>query len=95
MPIARSSPCTRAGKNSLTESVQLQPCYTNLHDFEPFANVRRWLDDMKRVDGHDEVHTVLTELGAIDREPPSMDKIRNANKAALGALRERLARLAG
>jgi glutathione S-transferase len=86
---------TLADFAAYVEIGQLQPCYTNLQDFEPFANVRRWLDDMKRVDGHDEVHTVLTELGAIDREPPSMDKIRNANKAALGALRERLARLAG
>ena len=48
---------------------------------------------MKRVDGHETVHTVLTELGAIDREAPSMDKIRNANIAALGILREAVAKM--
>ncbi len=45
---------------------------------------------MKGVDGHDDVHVVLAELGDISVEPPSMDTIKNANKAALGALKKRL-----
>jgi hypothetical protein len=46
---------------------------------------------MRRVDAHDVVHTVLTELGDISREPPSIDRIRSANKAALAALKARQA----
>ena len=43
--------------------------------------------------GHDDVHVVLAELGDISVEPPSMETIRNANKAALKALKARLAEL--
>ena len=86
---------TLADFAAYVEIGQLQPCFTNLYDFEPFPNVRRWLDDMKSVNGHDDVHTVLTELGAISNEPPSIDRIKNANKAALSVLRDRLARLVG
>ena len=39
------------------------------------------------VPGHDEVHTVMREMGDISNEPPSMDKIKNANKEALRALK--------
>lgn len=73
---------------------QLQPEFTNLYDFGPFPNVRRWLETMQRVDGHDEVHTVLKELGDISGEPPDMDTIRNANRKALSVLKERLAAIA-
>ncbi len=72
---------------------QLRPEFTNVYDFEPFPNVRRWLDDMKGIKGHDEVHVVLAELGDISREPPSMETIRNANKSALGTLKASLAAL--
>ena len=73
---------------------QLQPGFTNVFDFEAFPNVRRWLDGMKRVDGHDDVHVVLAELGDISVEPPAMETIRNANKSALRALKEKLETLA-
>ena len=89
------SQLTLADFAAYAEIGQLQPCHTTLHDFESFPNVRRWLDDMKRIDGHDEVLGALARLGAIDSEPPDMDKIKNANKAALGVLRERLAQLGG
>jgi hypothetical protein len=48
---------------------------------------------MKQIDGHDDVHVVLKELGDISVEPPSMDTIKNANKSALRALKVRLAEL--
>jgi len=67
---------------------------TNVFDFEPFANVQCWLDRMKQVDGHDDVHVVLAELGDISGEPPTMDAIRNANRNALRALPARLGELA-
>ncbi len=73
---------------------QLQPRFTNLYDFAPVPNVGRWLDEMKTVSAHDVVHTVLTELGDISSEPPSIDRIKSANKAALGALRSQLEQLA-
>jgi glutathione S-transferase len=81
---------TLADFAAYVEIGQLQPGFTNVYDFEPFPNVRRWLDDMKQIDGHDDVHVVLAELGDISKEPPSMDAIRNANKTALKVLQERL-----
>ncbi|MBS02236.1 MAG: hypothetical protein CMQ24_05965, partial [Gammaproteobacteria bacterium] len=72
---------------------QLQPEFTNVYDFAPFPNVRRWLDDMTAVDSHDDVHVVLAELGDISQEEPAMDTIRNANKNALRTLKARLADL--
>ena len=58
-----------------------------MFDFEPFPNVRRWLDEMKRVDRHDDAHVVLAELGDISIEPPSMEAIKNANLRAFAALK--------
>ena len=72
---------------------QLRPEFTNVYDFTPFPNVRRWLDEMAGVDGHDDVHVVLRELGDISVEPPPMDRIRNANKLALRTLKGVLAGL--
>jgi hypothetical protein len=41
---------------------------------------------MARVEGHDDVHVVLAELGDISIEAPSMERIKNANKLALAVL---------
>ena len=72
---------------------QLQPQFTNVYDLESFPNVRRWLADMTLIDGHDDVHVVLEEIGDISVEAPSMDTIRNANKRALKVLQERISTL--
>lgn len=69
---------------------QLRPEFTNVWDFSPYPNVRRWLDDMQSVNGHDDVHVVLSELGDISAEPPAMESIKNANKTALRTLKARL-----
>ncbi len=74
---------------------QLQPGFTNVYDFKPFPNVRRWMETLKGVDGHDDVHVVLAELGDISAEPPSMESIKNANITALRTLKARLAELDG
>ena len=66
---------------------QLREGFTNVFDFAPFPNVRRWLDLMATVDGHDDVHVVLRELGDISVEPPPMERIRDANKLALRTLK--------
>jgi aspartyl-tRNA(Asn)/glutamyl-tRNA(Gln) amidotransferase subunit A len=43
------------------------------------------------VDGHDDVHVVLSEIGDISSEAPTMETIQNANKLALRTLKARMA----
>ena len=71
----------------------MQPGFTNVFDFEPFPNVRRWLDDMKQVGGHDDAHVVLAALGDISVEPPAMEAIKDANMRALVAVKKRVEEL--
>jgi len=73
---------------------QIQPQFTNLYDFSPFPNVQQWLERMQSIDGHDDVHVVLKELGDISVEAPSMETIVGANKQALRALKTKLAEIA-
>jgi len=94
-PFLAGDGATIADIAAYVEIGQLQPEFTNLYDFEPFPNVRRWMASLKRLGGHDEVHVVLAELGDISVEPPSMEAIKSANRAALGVLKDRLAELAG
>ncbi len=82
---------TIADLAAYVEIGQLQPEFTNLLDFSGYPNVCRWLETMHGVDGHDDVHVVLATLGDISEEAPTMDAIRGANKAALRALKARLA----
>lgn len=84
---------TLADFAAYVEIGQLQPQFTNVYDLEPFPSVRRWLADMTLIDGHDDVHVVLKEIGDISVEAPSMDTIRNANKRALKVLQERISTL--
>ncbi len=81
---------TLADLAAYVELGQLQPQFTNVFDMSSFTNVSRWLKDMTEVDAHDDVHTVLAELGDISVEAPTMDTIKNANKMALSALKRRL-----
>lgn len=82
---------TLADIAAYVEIGQLKPAFTNVFDLSEYDNVVRWLDDMSQVDGHDDVHVVLAEMGDISVEAPDMDRIRNANKKALGVLKEKLA----
>lgn len=84
---------TIADLAAYVEIGQLKPEFTNVFDLSPFPNVQRWLDSMAKVEGHDDSHVVLAELGDISRQAPSMDTIRNANKRALRVLNERLVEL--
>ena len=81
---------TLADLAAYVEIGQLQPQFTNVFDLSAFPNVQRWLKDMTQIEGHDDVHVVLTALGDISKEAPSMDAIREANKKALRALKEKL-----
>ncbi len=85
---------TIADLAAYVEIGQLQPGFTNVYDFSPFPNVQRWLDDMHAIPGHDDVHVVLSVLGDISQEAPTMDTIKAANKGALSTLKERLAEMA-
>lgn len=82
---------TLADFAAYVEIGQLQPEFTNLFDFEPFPNVRRWLAQMKQVDRHDDAHVCLAALGDISREAPSMEAIKDANVRALGVVKQRVA----
>ena len=82
---------TIADMSAYVEIGQLQSKFTNVYDFAPFPNIRRWLDDMNQVDYHDEVHASLHELGDISSEAPSMETIISANKKGFVVLQEQLA----
>ncbi|MFK8021421.1 MAG: glutathione S-transferase family protein [Pseudomonadales bacterium] len=84
---------TLADIAAYVEIGQLQPQFTNVYNFAPFPNVQRWMNEMALVDGHDDVHAVLEELGDISSQEPSKDDIKNANKRALSALKKRLSEL--
>jgi hypothetical protein len=82
---------TIADLSAYVEIGQLQSIFTNVYNFEDYPNIQRWLDDMKKVDSHDDIHAALYELGDISEEAPPMEKIINANKKALIVIQERLA----
>ncbi|MBU97829.1 MAG: hypothetical protein CL429_01925 [Acidimicrobiaceae bacterium] len=81
---------TLADLSAYVEVGQLQPHFTNVFDLSPFTNVMRWLNDMSAVEGHDDVHVVLKELGSIKDKAPDMAQIKNANVQALRALKAKL-----
>ena len=72
----------------------MKPEFTNVYDFSDFPKIQAWLDRMSKVDGHDDVHVVMAEMGDISEEAPDMERIRGANIKALQVLKERLAALA-
>ena len=86
---------TIADMSAYVEIGQLQSKFTNVYDFAPFPNIRRWLEDMNQVAYHDEVHTSLYELGDISSEAPSMETIISANKKGFVVLQEQLAAMKG
>lgn len=85
---------TLADIAAYVEIGQLQPGFTGVYDFEPFPRVQAWMQTMKQVDGHDDVHVVLAELGDISQQAPEMETIKNANKNALRALKAKLEEIA-
>ena len=85
---------TIADLSAYVEIGQLQSQFTNIYDFRDLPNINRWLQDMQKVEFHDEIHTALFELGDISKEAPSMELIKNANKKAFLALKECLSKIA-
>ena len=84
---------TLADLAAYVEVGQLQPQYTNVFDFSAYPNVQRWLTAMQQVEGHDDVHVVLKELGDISQAAPDMDQIRSANIKALQRLKLKVSQL--
>ena len=84
---------TIADMAAYVEIGQLQSIFTNIYDFEPFPNIRRWLEDMQKVEYHDVIHVALTELGDISKEAPTMETIKNANKKGVAAIHEELEKI--
>ncbi len=82
---------TIADMAAYVEIGQLQSMFTNVYDFEPFPNIRRWLKDMQQVDYHDDIHVALYELGDISKEAPAMETIINANKKGVVTIHNKLA----
>ena len=76
------------GSQSRLSKAQLRWLHSELQI--PFPNIERWLDDMANMEGHDDVHVVLEELGDISVEAPSMEMIRNANKRAVQVLQQKV-----
>jgi len=81
---------TIADLAAYAEIGQCQRRFTNVFDFSPFANLHAWLERMHKVDAHDQVHVVLSELGDISQQEPDMETIVNANKRALSILKQEL-----
>ena len=84
---------TIADMAAYVEIGQLQPQFANVFNFEAYPNVRHWLNDMTKIDRHDDVHAVLQDIGDMSMEEPSLEKIVNANKHALAVLKECLTNL--
>jgi glutathione S-transferase len=85
---------TLADIAAYVEIGQLKPEFTNVYDFSDSPKIQAWLDRMSKVDGHDDVHVVMAEMGDISEEAPDMERIRGANIKALQVLKECLAALA-
>lgn len=86
-PFLMGDHVTLADLAAYSEIGQLRPCFTNTFDLSPYPIVCDWLERMTKIDGHDTVHVALTELGDISVNAPEMEAIKNANKAALRALK--------
>lgn len=85
---------TIADLAAYTEIGQLQPGFTGVFDFAPYPEVSRWMDRMKQFPAHDDAHVVLTALGDIRTEAPSMDAIKDANVRAFAAVKQLVATFA-
>ena len=81
---------TIADISAYVEIGQLQSMFTNIYNFEPYPNIRKWLKEMQNVDSHDDIHVALFELGDISKEAPPMEVIINANKKAFKVIQEKL-----
>ena len=84
---------TIADISAYVEIGQLQSIFTNVYNFDPYPNIRRWLNDMQNIECHDDIHVALYELGDLSKDAPSMETIINANKKAFKVIRGKIENL--
>ncbi|MDC0214637.1 glutathione S-transferase family protein [Gammaproteobacteria bacterium] len=86
---------TIADFTAYVEIGQLQDIFTNLYDYSGLPNVCRWLEQMKEVDQHDDVHLVLSELGDISEGAPTIEALMDANMKGFSVIGQNLASMNG
>ena len=84
---------TVADMAAYVELGQLKKEFTNTFDYQGFSNVSRWLDDMSKLDGHDDSHLVLKELGDISQGAPEMERIMGANMKGIEIVNKKIAEM--
>ena len=84
---------TIADISAYVEIGQLQSIFTNVYNFDPYPNIRRWLNDMQNIECHDDIHVALYELGDLSKDAPSMETIINANKKAFKVIQGKIENL--
>ena len=84
---------TVADMAAYVELGQLKKEFTNTFDYSEFSNVSRWLDDMTKLDGHDDSHLVLKELGDISQGAPEMERITGANMKGIEIVNKKIAEM--
>ncbi len=84
---------TIADISAYVEIGQLQSIFTNVYNFDPYPNIRRWLNNMQNIECHDDIHVALYELGDLSKDAPSMETIINANKKAFKVIQGKIENL--
>ena len=73
---------------------QNQPAYANCTDYQPYPNIRRWLETLAGLPAHEEAHEVWRQIGDINEIEGGMPAIVRANKTAARVWREAVERMA-
>ena len=81
-PFIAGERMTLADISAYEELGQNQPAYANCTDYQPFPNIRRWLQWMAEVPYHEEAHAVWRLIGDVNRVSGGMSAIAAANKEA-------------
>ena len=70
------------------EIAQIGPSFGDTADLTPFPHILAWLEAMRQVPCHDEVHTALATLGKLDLENPknTIKLLGPATKAGMEAV---------
>lgn len=76
------STVTLADISAYEELGQNQAKYANCTDYEPYANIRRWLLEMEQLPFHEEAHSIWNLIGDLSKLSGGMSTIANANKQA-------------
>lgn len=71
------------------EVAQVGPGFGNVHDLGAYPNIRSWLERMRTLPFHDEVHAAIAELGDLNvDDPPVSKRLGPATKVGLKSIAE-------